>query len=61
MPGIRRLRAGIASVAVAIAVVGMGSLVGGFDASAAQERVGAATLVVQKVTGKIETASAIWR
>jgi hypothetical protein len=54
MPGIRHLRAGVASVAVAIAVAGMGSLVGGFDASAAQERVGAATLVVQKVTGKIE-------
>ena len=54
MPGIRRLRVGVVSLAIAIAVASTGSLVGSFDASGAQERVGAATLVVQKVTGKIE-------
>jgi hypothetical protein len=54
MLGIRWLKAGVASLAIAIAVASMGSLVGDFDASAAQERVGAATLVVQKVTGNFE-------
>lgn len=54
MPGIQRLRASVAGVAIAIAVASTGSLVGSFDATGAQERVGAATLVVQTVTGKIE-------